>query len=1157
MFAATDGTRATSIPPENYFSRLMVSMFINRYILSFCYLAAFGSFLEARAEDGIDYESKVKAALRERCFACHGPLRQEANLRLDTVASMLKGGDSGAAIVAMDPTSSLLIQRITAAETSQRMPPEHEGEKVGDELVQDISKWIAAGANAPAVEQPDPGPEDHWAYQPVTRPTVPVLENQATPLQPLDAFLAKLQRQQEVVPQPLASPEVLLRRAYIDLIGLPPPPAEIEQLPKESADAATKDAWYAAMIDRLLNDPRHGERWARHWMDVWRYSDWWGLGDQLRNSQLHMWHWRDWIVESLNNDTPYDEMVRLMLAGDEYRPGDVSSLRATGFLARNYFLFNRNQWMDDTVEHVSKGLLGITMNCAKCHDHKYDPISQAEYYKMRAIFEPYHVRMDMLEGESDLNRNALPRVFDGLLEQPTYLFIRGQESSPDKSAVLQPGVPAFLNSNTFKVEPVSLPAVAWEPERQPWVIQNAVKQAELQVTSAQAQYDEAIARRDSAKASLELMSKEVKEDVAIESTVLLQEDFAKLDPQRWTTSGGQWELKEGKLLQLRDGQQRSTLRWSAKLPKDFDVRLRFTIRGGSLYRSVGISFDCTTKNPAMPAQADDNEVMVYVSAYAQDPKIQGSYHVNSAYQYPADARVSHPVELNRSYDLHLQVRGDLVNAALDGQPKLAWRIPVGRRDGFLQLTAFDVLAEFEEVTISQLSPSVKLREPGSQVALEPKTAFAQAEKGAEVAQAALDWAKAELASIRARGEALTNQWASEAYGEKSTDTANESIAAVKKGEQNALDAKAIRLEREASLAKAKQLLVEKEYAALVASAEKKAALEMEVTKAREAVTAAEQKLSDQSGSFTKFVGTRWSATRFFNSGADDPVVTAQRTSTGRRRALAEWVVDKQNPLTARVAVNHLWTRHFGEPLVPNVFDFGMKGVTPQQVELLDWLASEFVESGWSMKYMHRLLMQSETYRRSSSASGAEGNLAQDPDNKLWWRRMPLRMEAQVVRDSVLALAGTLDETRGGPPIMPNEQEASKRRSLYFFHSNNERNLFLQMFDEALVKECYRREQNIIPQQALALSNSSLVLDAAPLITKRLSQGAVTEEVFVQRAFAELLGIRATKGEVEACQKALAKWRMLPDEGLGAGTGERDRVMLVWSLLNHNDFVTLR
>ena len=229
----------------------------------------------------------------------------------------------------------------------------------------------------------------------------------------------------------------MLRRLSLDLIGLPPTAEEIAAF----RSRRQRRDWYERAVERLLDDPRHGERWARHWMDIWRYSDWWGLGDQLRNSQKHIWHWRDWIVESLNADTPYDEMVRQMLAADELRPGELTALRATGYLARNYFLFNRNQWMDETVEHVAKGFLGLTINCAKCHDHKYDPITQVDYYRMRAIFEPYHVRVDMVPGEADLTRDGIPRAFDGLLDVPTYRFIRGQENRPDKSSPVGPAIP--------------------------------------------------------------------------------------------------------------------------------------------------------------------------------------------------------------------------------------------------------------------------------------------------------------------------------------------------------------------------------------------------------------------------------------------------------------------------------------------------------------------------------------------------------------------------------------------------------------------------------------------------------------------------------------------------------------------------------------------
>ena len=155
-------------------------------------------------------------------------------------------------------------------------------------------------------------------------------------------------------------------------------------------------------------------------MDIWRYSDWWGLGAEVRNSQKHIWHWRDWIIESLNADKGYDQMVREMLAADELYPDDLDRLRATGFLARQYFKFNRNTWLDETVEHTVKAFLGLTFNCAKCHDHKYDPISQDDYYRFRAFFEPYQVRTDMVPGETDFEKDGIPRAFDCNLDAPTY-----------------------------------------------------------------------------------------------------------------------------------------------------------------------------------------------------------------------------------------------------------------------------------------------------------------------------------------------------------------------------------------------------------------------------------------------------------------------------------------------------------------------------------------------------------------------------------------------------------------------------------------------------------------------------------------------------------------------------------------------------------------
>ena len=186
-------------------------------------------------------------------------------------------------------------------------------------------------------------------------------------------------------------------------------------------------------------------------------------------------------------------------------------------------------------------------------------------------------------------------------------------------------------------------------------------------------------------------------------------------------------------------------------------------------------------------------------------------------------------------------------------------------------------------------------------------------------------------------------------------------------------------------------------------------------------------------------------------------------------------------------------------------------------------------------------------------AGAEANSVKDPENRYWWRRVPIRMESQLVRDSLLSMAGTLDPTIGGPSISADQQATSTRRSLYFFHSNNERNLFLTTFDEALVKDCYRREQSIVPQQALALSNSQLALDSSKQIALRLSEGVTDESEFVRKAFQVVTGINPSEAEVIASLSALELWRELAENN----SPDTARANLIWALINHNDFVTLR
>lgn len=1100
----------------------------------------------------------IKPILQVRCYPCHGALKQQSSLRLDTVQLMLEGGDSGPAIKPGDAEDSLMLQRVMETDAANRMPPEHEGEPFTAEQTELLRKWIANGAPAPADEVPESDPSKHWAFQPRVRPEVPQVENAAWVRNPIDAFIARGHEQHGLVPQSEADRAGLVRRLYLDLLGLPPSPEELKRIEADpSAD------WYEKLVNTLLEDPRYGQRWARHWMDVWRYSDWWGLGDQLRNSQKHIWHWRDWIVQSLNEDMPYDEMIRLMLAADELYPNDLDKLRATGYLARNYFLFNRNQWMDETVEHVGKGFLGLTMNCAKCHDHKFDPIAQTDYYAMRAFFEPYHVRLDAVPGQADLAADAIPRAFDGQLDTPTYLFIRGQESSPDPSTAIAPGVPSLLAPEPLVIQPVTLPPEAWQPERRPWVIESYLASAAQKVQSAQeavrlAEEKVAAAQQKAQAAEAQAKTTDAAQATSEGAGESLSELFETFDSTRWQSFGGQWVHEPGRLEQRRDGATRSVLRWLGKAPQDFDASMRFTIVGGSQWRSVCFGFDATQTDPSVEPLADGSEQIIYVSAVASGSKVQAAFIGDRKWQYPSDGRLERTIELNREYTLRVQARGKLVNVSLDGQPVLTWRSPLERHQGAIQITTFDALAHFHSVSIAPLAADVQLRNPDATDGAS-EVEVAQAEL--EAAKLAMAAAQAEQRSVERRAEAMRAAWtASDAKADA------ENLAELEKTEKEAARA-AVLAEREAEVALARHAVAIAQLRATTQPSKKQAAADKELKAAQERLDKALKQQSDQQNkpgeAYTKLAGATWSATRFLNSTKDDPEVTFPPKSSGRRTALAQWIASSENPLTARVAANQIWMRHMGAPLVATVFDFGRKGATPTHPELLEWLACELVDSGWSMKHLHRLITTSTVYRLGSSAAGAEANLARDPDNWYWWRRMPIRIEAEVVRDSILALAGTLDERAGGPPVLPAEQATSTRRSIYFFHSNNERNLFLTTFDEAMVKDCYRREQSIVPQQALALTNSRLVLEAAPRIAERLSRSTITtaeetldDAAFVHHAFRVLLGMKADDSERTACLEALAAWRE-QNAKAGDGKGQNPRANLIWALLNHNDFVTLR
>jgi mono/diheme cytochrome c family protein len=294
------------------------------------------------AANPVDYSRDVQPLLRERCVACHGPLKHKGGLRLDAGSLVRRGGKHGPAVLPGKSAASLLVARVADPDEATRMPPE--GAALTAAQVELLRAWIDNGAASPADEKPEPDPRDHWAFRVPQRPPLPAAGTGGR--NPIDAFLAAERAKHEVVPASPADKATLLRRVYLDLIGLPPTREELHAFLADSAGDA-----YEKVVDRLLASPQYGERWARHWMDVWRYSDWYGRRSvpDVMNSYPRIWRWRDWIVRSLNEDKGYDRMVVEMLAADEVAPEDDASVVATGFLVRNWFKWNYNTWMKDTA----------------------------------------------------------------------------------------------------------------------------------------------------------------------------------------------------------------------------------------------------------------------------------------------------------------------------------------------------------------------------------------------------------------------------------------------------------------------------------------------------------------------------------------------------------------------------------------------------------------------------------------------------------------------------------------------------------------------------------------------------------------------------------------------------------------------------------------
>ena len=1064
------------------------------------------------AAEPVDYLEQVKPILLERCVACHGALTQRGGLRLDAARLILRGGDSGRPLVPGQPAASLLIEKITATDPEERMPPE--GDPLSAQQIAILVGWIGAGAAAPSDEPVPADPREHWAFKTPVEELFPP-DDAEWVRHPIDRFVLHQQRRRGLEAVPDAERGILLRRVYLDLVGVPPTRDQLLKFLSDDSPAALDRA-----VDGLLASPGYGVRWARHWMDVWRYSDpsgyLMGGNDDIRDSRAHIWRWRDWIIESLNEEKGYDRMVVEMLAADEVAPADTRALRATGFLARNWYKFNRNVWLDNTVEHASKAFLGLTVNCARCHDHKYDPLAQKEYFQLRAIFEAHDVRDEPYSVGTD----PLVRVFDAYAKRPTYLFEQGDERRPDKDQALQPGVPALFGEQ-LRLEPVALPVLAYYPALRSEAQDAARNEAQAKVRKAiegvvTAEQRLVAERKRLARFLQTPPAKPPRQEVE-EGTLLLEDTFAELATNRWQVERGDWEIVQGRLRQADGASQQRRVLSRLSHPRDFRAQLTLRVNGGAVYRSIGFGFD--VHGQAMNA--------VYLSAYPSASKVQVSLqNGEGVWSYPQPGMSALPVELGRDYRLELRVRDRLLNVLVDQQLVVAYLLPPDRVAGQIALWTFSATGSFDDLRVTALAEQTIVRQPaanGGVPTVETESGLRrevdEAEDASVVAKLSETTARAELTSLLQRQHAERTKFGLEA------------------GDQAERAEAASRAEVAASLAsKIEQEARARHQVAHLQRSQKTGDGKVggKLAQAEQTLAAAVQALAET----RKRAGTK--SVEYQSLGAMHPT-----TSTGRRLAWARWITDDSNPLAARVAVNQVWMRHFGEPLVERMFDFGLRSPPPLHQKLLDWLALDF-RRDWSMKRLHRRIVTSGVYRRGSAASsGAAANRADDPDNQLLWRSHVRRMDAEVVRDSLLRVGGSLDKTVGGPPIEHTLGQTVARRSIFFRQDKERQMVFLSLFDGAKVNECYRRIPTVAPQQALAMYNSSLASEQAIRVADQVQEE--TPSAVVVALFETILSRGAAPQELRECVEFLREF----------GDPRRGRRQLALVLLNHNDFLSVR
>ncbi|MFN9297001.1 MAG: DUF1553 domain-containing protein [Acidobacteriota bacterium] len=1030
------------------------------------WLCLLASPLLAQPDGAALFESRIRPLFEAKCLSCHSSGSQPimGGLRLDSRAELLRGGSRGPSLVEGKPADSLLLKVVMHTAGPLKMPP---GPKLKDAEIADLAQWVALGApwgQSPLVTSKSQK-EKHWSLKPVLNPAIPSVRKPAWVQSPIDAFILSALETKGLSPAPPADRRTLIRRATYDLTGLPPTPAEVEAFLNDKSP----DAW-PRLIDRLLASPRYGERWARHWLDVARYADSNGLDENL--VYKNAFRYRDYVIAAFNKDKPYDQFLREQLAGDRLPPtGDLSTelerWTATGFLSLGAKMLAEDDpikmqmdIVDEQLDTTAKAFMGLTVGCARCHDHKFDPISTAEYYALAGIFKSSHT-MDhhkvvakwheyVLAPKPDRDRLAAHEARIEAERKRITELTSAQNKSLAAAAMRRVG--AYLRAARLFEQSNRIQLAAAEKESEGIVLTTPTKTSEKPFL---AEYTFQV--NSPGLYQLDLLNEEKSGGTAdiYLNGVWQRQGLPPVQNRAASPESGGWSV--ALVLNLNAGANTIRFEHTRSIPK---------------YGKILLTPHTSPEYPLSIVQA--------ASRFDLNPGYLTQWidYFDRSQAAPASPLYAWEI-LDRD------------------APLSAWANPVGKLFPSPLTTPDAIASHYEQLFLSALEQGKDSSDPGLKVLY----TFLHEKFGPFRAPANVR---------RYYPEPLRDQ-----------------IKAIE---------------------------------STVAELEKQTPDLPRAMGVREAAKAEDIPIHIR--------GSHWTLGKVVPRGFPNAIETAHRPaianqSSGRLQ-LAEWLTQPDHPLTSRVMVNRLWRWHFGRGIVASVDNFGRLGDKPSHPELLDYLATRFVASGWSIKAIHRLLLLSSTYQMSSAYDSKA--FETDPENISLWRMPRRRLEAESIRDGIMTASGGLRFDTGGSLLTYKDRQyvANTAKGSSVDYDRPIRSIYVPVLRSSLydVFSAFDlpdptmsngdRDSTVVAPQALFMMNSSVMLNHSRILAETLLNTPNLEpSARIRLAYERALARPATNQEIDAALSFIASMQKEWN-----GDDKKAWQSFAKSLLASNEFIYL-